>query len=64
VACGTEDPMKGYVLKKVCGQWRWVKQKRRRRKQLVTNGDAKGLATLKGIVGVGKTMDTWIATHS
>ncbi len=63
--CGpAEDPMKGCVLKKVCGQWRWVKQKRRRRKQLVTKSDAQGLAVLKGLVGVGKTMDTWIATHS
>lgn len=52
------------VYKKVCGEYRWVYPKRRRRKALVTSGDAKGLATLKGIVGVGKTMDTWIATHS
>jgi len=63
-ACPTDDPMKGCVYKKVCGQWRWVKQKQRRRKALVTKSDAQGLAVLKGLVGVGKTMDTWIATHS
>jgi len=63
-SCVAEDPMKGCVLKKVCGEWRWVKQKRRRRKSLMTNSDIKGLAVLKGLVGVGKTMDTWIATHS
>jgi len=60
VNCSTASP----VWKKVCGTYKWVYPKRRRRKQLVTNGDAKGLAVLKGIVGVGKTMDTWIATHS
>lgn len=52
------------VWKKVCGVYKWVYPKRRRRKALVTKQDAQGLATLKGIVGVGKTMDTWIATHS
>jgi len=52
------------VYKKVCGSYRWVYPKRRRRKQLLTNSDAAGLAKLKGLVGVGKTMDTWIATHS
>jgi len=52
------------VYKKVCGVYKWVYPKRRRRKALVTKSDAQGLATLKGIVGVGKTMDTWIATHS
>lgn len=29
----------GLVYKKVCGQYRWVKQKRRRRRQLLTNRD-------------------------
>lgn len=52
------------VLKFHCGQWKWVFPKRRRRKQLVTQTDIKGLAALKGVVGVGKTMETWIATHS
>ena len=59
-ACGGASP----VYKKVCGQYKWVYPKRRRRKQLLTNSDAAGLAKLKGLVGVGKTMDTWIATHS
>lgn len=52
------------VYKMVCGVYKWVYPKRRRRKALVTKQDAAGLAVLKGIVGVGKTMDTWIATHS
>lgn len=30
---------KGLVYKKVCGEYRWVKQKRRRRRQLLTNRD-------------------------
>lgn len=52
------------VYKYSCGGYRWVYPKRKRRKQLLSNGDAAGLAKLKGLVGVGKTMDTWIATHS
>lgn len=39
------------------------KKRKRRRKQLVTKGDIKGLAALKGVVGTGKIMETWIATH-
>lgn len=52
------------VYKKVCGRYKWVFPKRRRRKQLVTKSDASGLATLKGIVGNGVVMQTWIATHA
>lgn len=51
------------VWKKVCGVYKWVYPKRRRRKQLLTKSDATGLAQLKGIVGSGKVMETWIATH-
>lgn len=29
----------GLVYKKVCGEYRWVRQKRRRRRQLLTNRD-------------------------
>lgn len=43
-----------YVLKK---------RRKRRRKQLITQSDIKGLAALKGVVGTGKIMETWIATH-
>lgn len=53
-----------YVYKYTCDGWRWIKRRKRRRKQLVTKGDIAGLAQLKGTVGAGKTMDTWIATHS
>ncbi len=59
-----DDPMKGMVFKKVCGEYRWVKQKRRRRKALVSATDLKGLSSLKGILGQGKAFDIWIATHS
>lgn len=52
------------VWKMVCGQYKWVVPKRRRRRQLITQSDAAGLAKLKGIVGQGKTMEIWIATHS
>ena len=58
--CGGAAP----VYKKVCGEYRWVYPKRRRRKSLVTKGDIKGLAALKGVLGNGKAMETWIATHS
>ncbi len=58
------DPMKGMVYKKICGQYRWVKQKRRRRKALATQSDLKGLAALKGVLGTGKAFEVWIATHS
>ena len=39
------------------------KKRKRRRRQLVTKGDIKGLAALKGVVGTGKIMEAWIATH-
>jgi len=67
--CGTGPPPPDNcgpkaVYKYSCGAYRWVYPKRRRRKQLLSNSDAAGLAKLKGLLGVGKTMDTWIATHS
>lgn len=52
------------VYKKVCGEYKWVTPKRRRRKALVTQTDLKGLAALKGVLGQGKILETWIATHS
>ncbi len=63
-SCDNNDPYKGYVWKKHCGQYRWIKQTRRRRKQLVTQTDLKGLAALKGVLGGGKAFEVWIATHS
>lgn len=59
-----EDPYKGMVWKRVCGQFKWVKQKRRRRRSLVTQTDLRGLAALKGVLGQGKAFEVWIATHS
>ena len=52
------------VYKKVCGQYKWVRQKNRRRKRLATRSDLKDLAALKGILGQGKAFEVWIATHS
>ncbi len=52
------------VFKSVCGVYKWVYPKRRRRKALATKGDLKDLAALKGILGGGKSFETWIATHS
>ena len=38
---------KGMVYKKVCGQYKWVKQKHRRRKKLLTDSDYNGLLKLQ-----------------
>ena len=59
-SCGGGAP----VYKKVCGEYRWVYPKRRRRKKLATKSDITALAQLKGVLGMGKAMETWIATHS
>ena len=53
-----------WVYKKHCGQYKWVKVKRRRRKRLATRSDLRDLAALKGVLGQGKAFETWIATHS
>lgn len=53
-----------YAYKKVCGQYKWVKIRKRRRKRLATASDIADLAKLKGVLGQGKAMETWIATHS
>lgn len=52
------------VYKKVCGQYKWVYPKRRRRRRLASQSDLKDLASLKGVLGNGKAFETWIATHS
>jgi len=57
------DPRNNYVLKYTCGQWKWVKKQKRRRKRLASSSDIGDLAKLKGILGMGKSMETWIATH-
>ncbi len=41
------DDTKGWVYKKVCGQWKWVKPKRRRRRKLLTDSDYNGLLKLQ-----------------
>jgi len=52
-----------WVYKRHCGQWRWVKQRRRRRKRIATQQDVKDIASIKGVLGGGKALETWIATH-
>lgn len=61
-ACDS-DPRNNYVLKFSCGQWKWVKKQKRRRKRLATSSDIKDLSSLKGVLGGGKILETWIATH-
>ncbi len=65
--CPIEDPYKGCVYKRVCGEWRWVKQKRRRRKQLFTQRDAQQMSSLLGSLPTGAAgvaiAKTWIASH-
>ncbi len=55
-----DDPMKGYVYKKVCGVWKWVKPKRRRRKVLLTESDYNGLLRIESLK-VNKNMTVAIA---
>ncbi len=59
-----DDPMRGMVYKKVCGQFKWVKQKRRRRRSLASDGDIRMLSALKGVLGNGKALQSWIAVNS
>ncbi len=47
------DPKKG----------KWIKKRKRRRKRLATASDIKDLSALKSVLGGGKGLDTWIATH-
>lgn len=47
-----------------CGQGKWIKKSRKRRKRLASRSDLKDLAALKGVLGGGKAFETWIATHS
>ncbi len=63
MGCDPVDPYKGYVLKRHCGQWRWIKKKHRRRKQLFTQRDASQLSSLIGIAGKSVITKTWIASH-
>ena len=51
------------VYKKVCGEWRWVRQRRRRRKRVATERDVKDVAAIKGVLGSGKALELWLATH-
>jgi len=60
-----EAPVKGMCWNPAanCGQGKWQKRTRRRRKRLATQGDLKDLAALKGVLGGGKAFEVWIATH-
>lgn len=50
------------VMKRVCGQYKWVYPKRRRRKMFFTQGDAAQLSSLLSIAGKGEIAKAWIAT--
>ena len=64
MACGETNPA-NIVYKWDCATQQYTPRKkyRRRRKRLASKSDIKDLASLKGIVGQGKVMETWIATH-
>lgn len=47
-----------------CGQGKWILKRRRRHRNLATRGDIRDLSALKGVLGTGKLLETWIATHS
>lgn len=62
---GGYDPCKKQVWdpRACCGAGKWVERSRRRRKRLATRSDLADLAALQGILGSGKNLVTWIATH-
>lgn len=47
-----------------CGNGKWIKKRRRRHRNLATRGDIRDLSALKGVIGQGKLLEAWIATHS
>ena len=47
-----------------CGQGKWQRKTKRRRKRLATKSDLADLSSLKGILGTGEAFKVWIATHS
>lgn len=59
-ACGTNMLWKP-ATKNCAG--RWIKRSRRRRKRLATASDIRDLNSLKAVLGGGKALESWIATH-
>jgi len=47
-----------------CGAGKWITKRRRRHRNLATRGDIRDLSALKGVIGQGKLLEAWIATHS
>lgn len=45
------------------GSGKWITKRKRRRRRLATASDIKDLSALKSVLGAGKGLDTWIATH-
>lgn len=45
-----------------CGQGKWIRRNKRRRRRLATASDIKDLSALKSVT-TGPQMNTWIATH-
>lgn len=62
MACGTGGSKR--VLGYLDSNGNFCKKKsRRRRNRLATASDIKDIASLKSVLGGGKALDTWIATH-
>ncbi len=61
-----DPPGTGYVWDPSanCGNGKWKRKRRRRHRNLATRGDIKDLSALKGVLGAGKLLEVWIATHS
>lgn len=60
------NPYKGMVWNPAanCGQGKWQRRSRRRKRALVTQSDINGLIKLKSAVGKGKIMEVWIAKNA
>ena len=55
------DNVTGKVTR--CDQYGNPIRRRRRRRRLATASDIKDLGALKGVLGMGKAFELWIATH-
>lgn len=59
----SQSPGKDYEYKFVCGDWKWVKKRRRRRRPIVTNAE---LGQLQGLVATlgPKDRAIWLAKRA
>lgn len=51
------------VWKSVCGEYKWVWPRRRRRKRLATTTDIRDITSLRGAGLKGQELQSWIASH-